>query len=99
MTRRRCNEPDCKASARDKTNKCIAHGGGKRCSEPDCKASAVGKSDKCVAHGGGKRCNELDCKASAQGNSIVFFYYILKILRLFLENKNYLKTYNYIVLL
>ena len=29
-----CNEPYCRASARGKTNKCIAHGGGKRC--PNC---------------------------------------------------------------
>ena len=30
---RRCIEPDCKASARGKTDKCIAHGGGARCIE------------------------------------------------------------------
>jgi hypothetical protein len=69
MTQKRCNEPDCKASAQGKTDKCITHGGGKRCSEPDCKTGAQGKSDKCVTHGGGKRCNEPDCKASAQGKT------------------------------
>ena len=69
MTRKRCNEQDCKKGAEGKSGKCVAHGGGKRCSEPDCKSSAIGKSDKCVAHGGGKRCIEPDCKASAQGKS------------------------------
>ena len=54
--KRGCVEPDCPASVRDKTDKCIAHGGGKRCVEPDCPASAQGKTDKCIAHGGGKRC-------------------------------------------
>ena len=66
---KRCNEPDCKASAIGKTYKCVAHGGGVRCNEPDCKASARGKTDKCVAHGGGVRCNESDCKLSAQGKT------------------------------
>lgn len=69
MTQKRCNEPDCKASAIGKTNKCVTHGGGKRCNEPDCKASARGNSDKCVKHGGGKRCNEPDCKSGAEGKS------------------------------
>jgi len=67
--RHRCIEPECHASAVGKTNKCVAHGGGKRCNEPECKASAVGKTNKCVAHGGGKRCNEPDCQASAQGKT------------------------------
>ena len=40
MTRKLCNEPECKKGAQGKTNKCITHGGGKRCNEPDCKASA-----------------------------------------------------------
>ena len=40
MTRKKCSEPDCKSSAIGKSDKCIAHGGGKRCNEPDCKASA-----------------------------------------------------------
>ena len=69
MTRKQCNEPDCKAGARDKSDKCITHGGGKRCSEPDCKSGAYSKSDKCITHGGGKRCNEPDCKSSAQGKT------------------------------
>jgi hypothetical protein len=67
--KRMCVEPDCKASAQGKTDKCIAHGGGARCVEPDCKASARGKTDKCVAHGGGARCSEQDCKASAVGKT------------------------------
>ena len=64
--RRLCVEPGCTASARGKTDKCIAHGGGKRCVEPDCTASAIGKTDKCIAHGGGKRCVEPGCTASAR---------------------------------
>ena len=32
--RKRCLEPGCQSSARGKTGKCIAHGGGKRC--PNC---------------------------------------------------------------
>ena len=47
---------DCKASAFGKTDRCVAHGGGKKCVEPDCKASAQGKTDRCKKHGGGKRC-------------------------------------------
>jgi hypothetical protein len=66
---KRCIEKDCVKGAVGKTDKCIAHGGGKRCDEPDCKASAQGKTDKCKAHGGGKRCDEPDCKASAQGKT------------------------------
>ena len=69
MTRKLCNEPDCKSGAIGKTEKCRAHGGGKRCNEPDCKSSAQGKSDKCKRHGGGTRCNEPNCKASARDNS------------------------------
>jgi hypothetical protein len=45
---------DAQLSARGKTGKCIAHGGGKRCNGPGCQSSAIGKTDKCVAHGGGK---------------------------------------------
>ena len=56
MPRKRCVEPDCKASAVGKTDKCVAHGGGARCVEPGCTSSARGKTDKCVAHGGGIRC-------------------------------------------
>ena len=68
--KKRCVEQDCKASARDKTNKCIAHGGGARCVEPDCKASAQGKTDKCVAHGGGARCPHcIDWIDSRSGSS------------------------------
>ncbi len=66
---RMCVEPDCKASAQGKTDKCKRHGGGARCLEPDCKASAQGKTYKCVAHGGGARCVELDCKLSAVGKT------------------------------
>jgi len=67
---RSCTEQDCKASARGKTNKCIAHGGGARCTEQDCKASAQGKTNKCVAHGGGARCPYcIDWPDSRSGSS------------------------------
>ena len=70
QNRRLCNEPDCKATAQGKTDKCITHGGGKRCNEPDCKASAQGKTDKCITHGGGKRCpNCIDWIDSRSGSS------------------------------
>jgi len=64
---KRCQEKDCKNSARTASDKCTAHGGGKRCQEKDCKNSAQGATGKCIAHGGGKRCQEKDCKNSAQG--------------------------------
>ena len=66
---RRCIEPDCKAGAIGKTDKCTAHGGGNRCIEPDCKAGAKGKTETCKRHGGGNRCIEPDCKASAAGKT------------------------------
>ena len=69
MTGKRCSEPDCKSKARDKSGKCVAHGGGKRCIEEGCHSCAVGKTDKCIAHGGGKRCNEEGCKFGAYGKS------------------------------
>jgi hypothetical protein len=67
--RRICNESDCIAIAQGRTDKCVAHGGGKRCIEPDCKASAQGSTDKCITHGGGRRCIESNCKSSARGIS------------------------------
>ena len=67
--RRRCVEQHCTASAKGKTDKCVAHGGGKRCAEPNCTSSAIGKTNKCVAHGGGKRCVEQHCTASAIGKT------------------------------
>jgi hypothetical protein len=71
MTQKKCNEPDCKANARDKTDKCITHGGGKRCNEPDCKSSTQGKSDKCITHGGGIRCpNCIDWIDSRSGSKV-----------------------------
>jgi hypothetical protein len=33
MPIKKCNEPDCKKGAQGKSDKCIAHGGGKRCNE------------------------------------------------------------------
>jgi hypothetical protein len=69
MTRNQCNELGCQAGARGKTNKCVAHGGGKRCNELGCQSSARDKTDKCIAHGGGKRCNEQGCQASAAGKT------------------------------
>ena len=55
-SKKKCVEPGCKKSARNKTDKCIEHGGGARCVEPGCKKSARNKTDKCKAHGGGARC-------------------------------------------
>jgi hypothetical protein len=51
----------CPTAARDKTDFCVTHGGGKRCAAKigngdPCPASAVGKTDFCVTHGGGIRC-------------------------------------------
>ena len=69
MPRKMCNEPECTKSARGKTDKCIAHGGGNRCNEPGCTKSARGKTDKCKSHGGGARCNEPGCTKSAQGKT------------------------------
>ena len=56
MPKRRCVEAECLSSARDKTDKCVSHGGGRRCVEAGCLSSAVGKTDKCIGHGGGRRC-------------------------------------------
>ena len=65
----RCIEPGCQASAQGKTDKCVAHGGGKRCNEPGCTKSARGKNDKCIAHGGGTRCpNCIDWIDSRSGS-------------------------------
>jgi hypothetical protein len=69
MPRKRCVEPGCTKGAEGKTDKCVAHGGGKRCVEPGCTKGAEGKTDKCIAHGGGKRCVEPGCKASAIGKT------------------------------
>ena len=69
FNRHQCIEPNCQTSAIGKTDKCVAHGGGKRCIEPDCQASARGKTNKCIAHGGGKRCIEPDCQSGAQGKT------------------------------
>ena len=64
-----CIFENCTKSARDGTDKCIKHGGGKRCLEKDCTKSAQGGTGKCKAHGGGKRCSEKDCFKSAQGGT------------------------------
>ena len=69
MPKKKCIEPGCEKFAQEKSNKCVAHGGGKRCIEPGCQASAQGKTDKCIAHGGGKRCIEQGCQASAKGKT------------------------------
>ena len=62
-----CIEPDCKASAINKTDKCKRHGG-RRCIEPDCKERAIGKTYKCVEHASSvSRCIKPDCKESAIG--------------------------------
>jgi hypothetical protein len=60
---------DCPNGARDKTDKCKQHGGGKRCVIKDCPNGAQGKTDKCIEHGGGKRCVIKDCPNSARGKT------------------------------
>jgi hypothetical protein len=69
MPRKTCAEPGCTKGAREKSDKCKAHGGGRRCVEPGCTKGAEGKTDKCKAHGGGARCVEPGCKKSARGKS------------------------------
>jgi hypothetical protein len=69
MPRKQCIEQGCQSGAIGKTNKCVAHGGGKRCIEQECQSGAVGKSDKCITHGGGKRCIEPGCKSCAIGKT------------------------------
>jgi hypothetical protein len=69
MPRKRCADPGCAASAQGKTDRCVAHGGGRRCAEPGCAVSARGKTDRCITHGGGRRCAEPGCTASAQGKT------------------------------
>ena len=67
--RRMCIEPDCKASAINKTDKCKIHGG-RRCIEPDCKERAIGKTYKCVEHTSSvARCIKPDCKERAIGKT------------------------------
>ena len=41
MTRKICNEPNCKSKARNKSDKCVAHGGGKLCNEQGCHSCAI----------------------------------------------------------
>ena len=66
--RKECVEPDCCKSARSRTDKCIAHGGGHRCVEPNCDKGATNRSYKCITHGGGHRCVEPNCdKGAAYG--------------------------------
>ena len=69
VTKKICNQPDCKKQAISGYFKCIKHGGGKRCNEPGCGEGARGNTDKCSKHGGGKRCNEPGCGEGAQGNT------------------------------
>ena len=68
-SRKLCVESGCKTSARGKSDKCIAHGGGVRCVEPGCNTGAATKSDKCKAHGGGAMCIEPGCKKSARSKT------------------------------
>jgi hypothetical protein len=56
-------------SAQGKTDKCVAHGGGKQCIVEGCPKSAKGKTDKCIEHGVGKRCIVEGCRMSAQGKT------------------------------
>jgi hypothetical protein len=69
LKKKNCTYEGCKKSAQGKTDKCVAHGGGKRCIEEGCKKSAEGKTDKCKKHGGGKRCIEEGCTKSAKGKT------------------------------
>lgn len=59
-------EPGCTKGAEGKTDKCIAHGGGRLCVESGCTKRAYSKMGKCIAHGGGKRCVAPGCTKSAQ---------------------------------
>ena len=61
-----CLEPGCKCRARERSDKCKAHGGGKRCNEPGCSKSTRARSDKCATHGGGTRCTEPGCTYGAR---------------------------------
>ena len=62
-----CIEPDCKANAINKTDKCKRQGG-RRCIEPNCKERAIGKTYKCVEHTSSvARCIKPDCKERAIG--------------------------------
>jgi hypothetical protein len=70
VTKRICNEADCKTYAVSGYFKCKKHGGGKLCNEPGCKSGAIdSKTGKCSKHGGGKRCNEPDCNSKAANKS------------------------------
>ena len=66
MPKKKCIVHDCDKMPRDKTNKCISHGGGRRCLEHGCQKSIQSNTDKCVAHGGGARCLEPGCQKSAR---------------------------------
>lgn len=55
-----CQAPECDKRARDKTNFCIKHGGGRRCHVASCTKSARARSDFCIKHGGGRRCQFRD---------------------------------------
>lgn len=67
--RKKCNESECTKNAREKSDKCKEHGGGRRCSESGCTNSAVDITNKCIRHGGGKRCAENDCTKAADGTT------------------------------
>jgi hypothetical protein len=69
MSPKKCVEPGCGKIAIGRTDKCVAHGGGKRCIEPGCGKGARDGTEKCVAHGGGNRCIEPGCGKSARGGS------------------------------
>ena len=84
---KRCIESGCTSSARSKTDKCVAHGGGKRCIESGCTSSAQGRTDKCIAHGGGNRCpNCIDWIDSRGGSSAYDDYCATCFKRIFPED-------------
>jgi hypothetical protein len=65
-----CSEENCSNISKERSDKCVQHGGGIRCIEPNCKRGAAdAQTIKCKAHGGGKRCIEPKCTFSAAPTS------------------------------
>jgi hypothetical protein len=59
----------CNKLARNKSDFCISHGGGKRCIKEECNKSAQDNTDFCVNHGGGRRCIEEGCTSVSKGKN------------------------------
>ena len=70
VTKKRCNNSNCKNKSVSGYIFCVTHGGGVRCDEHDCKSVSVGikGNNKCKKHGGNP-CNEPGCVASARSKS------------------------------